>query len=73
MKQLKCRQEFDQVWGLFSDDDRALLLAVVLRNISVGRTAEMLGASKPWTTQHLVDLLDRLCLHWDIRQERAAA
>jgi hypothetical protein len=73
LQQLKCRREFDVAWSLFGDDDRALLLAVVLRNLRIGTTAEMLAKGKPWVTQRLVAALDRLCLHWDIRQERAAA
>jgi hypothetical protein len=73
MRQLRCRREFDAVWSLFSESDRALLLAVVLRNTAVGRAAETFGMSKPRTTHALVAALDRLCEHWDIRQERAAA
>lgn len=51
---------------------QALLLAVVLRNISVGRTAELLGWGKPRTTQRLVEVLDRLCEHFGIEADRAA-
>jgi hypothetical protein len=72
LRQLKCRQGFDQVWSLFSDDDRALLLAIVLRNISIGRAAETLGKSKPWTTQRIVAALDRLAEHFGIDASAAA-
>jgi hypothetical protein len=75
MRRLRCRSEFGAVWSILDERARALLLAVVLRNISIGRTAELLDVPKPRLTQALVAVLDRLCQHWDIRQgsERPAA
>jgi hypothetical protein len=73
MRSLRCRTAFDQVWSIFDDMDRSLLLAVVLRNIPVGRVAEMVGQSKPRTTQRLVAVLDRLCEHFVIGEDRRAA
>jgi hypothetical protein len=72
MKQYHCRRRFDEVWSIFNEDDRAILLLVVLQNISIGRATEMLGASKPRLTQRLVSLLDRLCAHYEIGERSAA-
>jgi hypothetical protein len=73
MRQLKCRRTFDQVWSIFPESDRALLLAVVLRNIPVGRTADLLGWTKPKTTQAMVAVLDKLADHFGVEEDRAAA
>jgi hypothetical protein len=76
LRQLKCRQQFDAAWALFTDQSCALLLSVVLQNRAVTRTAELLSVSVPWTTQKLVEALDLLVDHFEIgerKQRRRAA
>jgi hypothetical protein len=46
-RQLHCRIEFDRAWSILDEQTRALLLAVVLRNISIGRTAECSTSRSP--------------------------
>jgi hypothetical protein len=43
MHQLKCRMSFDAAWSLFTDNERALLLCVLLKNISVSKTPRCWG------------------------------
>jgi hypothetical protein len=76
LRQLRCREQFDAAWALFSDQARALLLSCVLLNRAITRTAALLGVSPPWTTQKLVEVLDVLCDHFEIgerKQRRRAA
>jgi hypothetical protein len=73
LRQLRCRTQFDRVWALFGTEAHAVLAAVVLKNLSVGRTAELLEMTKPLITQRLVEALDRLCLNFDIEAPRRAA
>jgi hypothetical protein len=49
------------------------LTAVVLMNKAVGPTAEVLAITKPLATEAPIEVLNRLCLHWDIRESRKAA
>jgi hypothetical protein len=41
--------------------------------MSLSRASELLGVSKPRMTEALVRALDRLCLHFDLREDRRAA
>jgi hypothetical protein len=71
IRQLRCRREFDRIWSMFDDRARALLASVVLQNVSVSKTARVLGLSQALTMQLLIAALDRLCLHFDIREGEA--
>jgi hypothetical protein len=73
LRQLRARQTFDRAWRLFRDHDRALLLAVVLGNMSLAKAADRLRVSKPWATHALVLVLDRLCEHFEIGEPRRRA
>jgi hypothetical protein len=73
VRQYRCRRSFDAAWSLFNDTERALLLAVVLRNIAINRVCEMTGWSKHKTTEKVVASLDKLADHYDIKQAKAAA
>jgi hypothetical protein len=73
LRQLRARQTFDGAWRLCCGHDRALLLAVVLGNMSLGKAADRLRVSKPWATQALVLVLDRLCEHFEISEPRRRA
>jgi hypothetical protein len=73
LKQLGCRREFDRVRSLFGENDRALLVAVVLRNMSLTRAAELLAVSKPRMTETLVKALDKLVEHFEIGEDRRRA
>jgi hypothetical protein len=46
---------------------------VVLENLGTTIAAEMLDMTRALATQRLVEALDRLCLHFDIRGARKAA
>jgi hypothetical protein len=73
MLQLKAHRAFDVAWGVLDEDEQAMVEHVVLRNIAVGRAADMLGVSMPIMTKRLVVALDRLCEHFNIRAGRTAA
>jgi hypothetical protein len=73
MLQLRSQQAFDAAWAVLDEDEQAMVLLVVLKNVATGRAAEHLGVSKPWFTDHLTGALDRLCAHYEIRSERTAA
>jgi hypothetical protein len=73
LRQLRCRRAFDRAWNLFDSPARRLLALVVLENLAVGPTAETLGLTKPLATQKLVEALDRLVVHFGIRETRRAA
>jgi hypothetical protein len=73
LKQLRARKMFDRAWALFGELERALLLAVVLRNLSVTRAAAMGRLRQPLAMQRLIEALDRLVEHWDIGEGRQAA
>jgi hypothetical protein len=71
MRQLRCRQAFDQVWSLFTVEVRAILALVVLRREGVTAAAATLGLRKALLTQCLIEALDRLCLWFDIGPRRS--
>jgi hypothetical protein len=73
MRQLKARQQFTRVWSRFSEDHRAILIAVVLRNMSLTATAALFSISMPRLTQTAVELLDRLVEHFEVGRERRRA
>jgi hypothetical protein len=73
LRQLKARQTFEAAWALFGDRDRALLVLVVVRHISVGRAAEMLALRKPLATETLVNALDRLAGHFGLDEDHRRA
>jgi hypothetical protein len=64
----RCPVAETYAWPILDDRSWTLLLAVVMRNIAIGQTAELLGIPKPRLTQHLVAMLDRFCQHGYIRQ-----
>jgi hypothetical protein len=67
LKQQKARRQFDGAWAIFIDSERAVLASVVLGNRSIAVTAVSLELSKETATQRLVEALDRLAGHWNIR------
>jgi hypothetical protein len=73
LKQLRAREQFTRVWSLFSENHQALLVAVVLRNVSLTATVALFSISMPRLTQTVVELLDRLVLHFEIGRERRPA
>jgi hypothetical protein len=73
LKQTKAARDFAAAWSVLDADERAMLTLVVLRNVAVGRAAEVLEVSKPIMTRQLVVALDRLCDHYDIRHTEHAA
>jgi hypothetical protein len=73
MKQLRCRQAFDRAWSLFDPQTRAVVRLVVLEHLGTTIAAESLGLTRALAIQRLVEALDRLCLHFDIRDARKAA
>jgi hypothetical protein len=73
LRQLKAAKQFTAVWALFNEDQQAVLLSVILQNRSVTATAALSGQSPARLMQTLVELLDTLARHFDIRQDREAA
>jgi hypothetical protein len=72
LRQLRCKEAFTEAWKLFSDDAKAILILVVLKNTSLGKAVEVFEGriSKPRLTQTLVEALDRLVDHWNIGEPR---
>jgi hypothetical protein len=64
-RQLRARVEFDRVWRLFNDQQRAALVAVVLRNMSIARTCEFFDWPKAKLLAVLLPALDELVRHFD--------
>jgi hypothetical protein len=73
LKQHRCGQEFERVWRLFGDDDRAMLTSIILRNTAVMRFAAQAGLRPNSVQERLVAALGRLALHFDIAPVRWAA
>jgi hypothetical protein len=73
MRQWRCRVAFDHAWTLFADTDRAMLALVVLQNVAIGKTADLLEIPKPLMTERLVAVLGQLCRRFDIRATGRAA
>jgi hypothetical protein len=72
LRQLRARKTFDSAWSLFDDPTRAVLVGVVLSNLSLARCAAITGRSAHLSKQLLADALDRLVLHFDIERDMAA-
>jgi hypothetical protein len=73
LKQTKAARDFAAAWGTLDQDERAMLVLVVLRNTTISKAAIMLEISGPIMTRRLVTALDRLCDHYDIRRTEHAA
>jgi hypothetical protein len=72
-RQLKCRIAFDAMWAMFNTQERALIVAVLLKNIAIGNAAELFEWTKPNTTEMLVSILDKLCERLGIGERRKQA
>jgi hypothetical protein len=73
LKQLRARKMFDAAWSLFRTEERALLALVVLANVTVTQAADRLELRLPLAKQRLIEALDRLAEHFDVRDEALAA
>jgi hypothetical protein len=73
MKQLTFTHRFVDAWNLFDEPARQVLAGVVLNNRAVGPTARTLGLTPARCTAILVEALDLLCRHFDIRGHHIAA
>jgi hypothetical protein len=78
MRQLRAGRAFDAAWARFGDDDdtRAVLLAVVLKNVATSVAAERFGIGKHRLVELLTNALDVLIEHFAVgereRRRRAA-
>jgi hypothetical protein len=70
LKQLRAREQFTRVWSLFSENHQAILVAVVLRNMSLTATAALFSITMPRLTQTVVELLDRLVDHFEVGERK---
>jgi hypothetical protein len=74
MRQLRAVRAFGRMWSLFeSDVERALVVLVILKNLTLTPAAEMLDIKLALATQTLVAALDRLCKFLEIEPVRRAA
>jgi hypothetical protein len=64
---------FDRAWAIFTGQARALPLLVVLQNTPVSKSAEQLGLSPVLAMQRLVEALDAMAAHFEIREGKRAA
>ena len=67
LHQLKAGKVFNAAWAVIeTDDQRAMLVLSVLRNVTVGKAAEQIGLTKALGTATLVAALDLLIAHWGV-------
>jgi hypothetical protein len=73
LKQLRSRNAFDRTWALLDPTARLLAMLIILQNRSCASVAKQIEWSAPMVVAAIVDVLDRLCTHWNIRPGRQAA